>query len=241
MSTYRAIIDSNGQVAEYTNSDDLYLLVEKKSIDPIDNLIEGRIYWNTNFKKFRKYDSISWSDLDSTTTASDDKLVRVSPNDLVSGYLSEKLIPSSSVIFNEINDGGNETYQPYINEDFDFDFSGNLVFNGSVSFGDAVTVNINANTNNLLIPNLGGSLLVRLNFTGNYSLTGIVPNDITKGQWIILNNVGTGSGIFKDNDAGSIAQNRFIIGANKTVQTDEGIALVYDTVDQRWRSFAINI
>ena len=63
MATYRAIVDANGQVAEYTNLDDLYLLVEKKASDPVDNLVEGRVYWNTTRKQLRKYNGSRWSDL----------------------------------------------------------------------------------------------------------------------------------------------------------------------------------
>ncbi|NIQ15951.1 MAG: hypothetical protein GTO02_16620 [Candidatus Dadabacteria bacterium] len=161
--------------------------------------------------------------------------------DILPGYHEDKIIDSQSVLWETFDNFGVKTRSPYINPDYNFDFDGDVSFNGSLSFGPAVTVDINANTNNLLIPNLGSSILIRLNFTGNYALTGIVPNDVTKGQWIIVINVGTGQGSLKDNDAASTAQNRFLLGANKTIQTNEGIALVYDTVDTRWRSFAINI
>lgn len=209
-------------------------------IDAITSPNIGEVIFNTTTNELMFFNGSIWVSVVDAGGTSDDKLFRINSSDSVSGYHENKIIDSPS-IFWTTEGATNKTRKAEIDPNYNFDFSGDVTFNGSISFGAAVTVNINANTNNLIIPNLGSSLLVRLNFTGNYSLTGIVPNDINKGQWIIVNNVGTGSGIFKDNDAGSTAQNRFIIGANKTVQTDEGLAFVYDTVDQRWRSFAINI
>lgn len=209
-------------------------------IDAITAPITGEVIFNTTLGELVFFNGSIWQSVVDAGGTSDDKLFRINASDSVSGYHEDKIIDSDS-IFWTTEGATNKTRKAEIDPNYNFEFDGDISFNGSISFGAAVSVNINANTDNLLIPNLGSSLLVRLNFTGNYSITGIVPNDITKGQWIIVNNVGTGSAIFKDNDAGSTAQNRFIIGANKTVQTDEGLAFVYDTVDQRWRSFAINI
>ena len=108
-------------------------------------------------------------------------------------------------------------------------------------FTGKAEVSITANTNNLSVPVLDNFVLIHLTSTGNFSLTGLVPPDITLGWWMVIYNTGTNNIIFKNNDAGSTAQNRFLLGSDKTLQADEGIALIYDTDDLRWRSFGINI
>lgn len=216
------------------------LVIEGLNEDPLTNVIEGRLYYNVSTKLLRYYNGTNWQNVTGGGGGGDDELFRINSSDAVSGYHEDKILNSESILWT--TEGGvNKTRKAEINPEYNFDFTGNITFDGSINFGAAVTVDVNQNINNLLIPNLGGSILVRLNFTANYSLTGIVPTDLTKGQWIIAINVGAGQGIFKDNDAGSTPENRFLLGANKTVQTNEGVALVYDTVDQRWRSFAINI
>ena len=212
----------------------------QSAIDAITAPIAGEVVFNLDTNELQFYNGSIWLSVVDTGGANDYKKFRINASDSVSGYHEEKIIDSNSIIWTT-EGGTNKTRKAEINQNQDFNFDGNITFNGSVSFGPAITVDINANTNNLLIPGFGSGLLIRLNFTGNYSLTGIVPSDTSKGQWVILNNVGSGLGTFKDNDGNSTAQNRFIIGANKTVQTNEGLALVYDTVDLRWRSFAINI
>lgn len=212
----------------------------QSEVDAITAPTIGELILNTTDNELYFFNGSIWVSVIDTGGTSDDKLFRINGSDSVSGYHEDKIINSDSIIWTT-EGTTNKTRKAEIDPNFNFEFDGNVSFNGSLSFGPAVTAQINANTNNLLIPNLGSSLLIRLDFTGNYFLTGIVPNDITKGQWIIIINVGTGQGSVKDNDAGSTAQNRFLLGANKTIQTNEGLALVYDTVDTRWRSFAISI
>lgn len=121
------------------------------------------------------------------------------------------------------------------------DDNGTIIIEGAVIFGSSETVQINANTNDLVVPNVEKISLLRLDVTGNYDLTGIVTWDTALAQRIIIDNVGTGIVSFKNNSASSLAENRFLIGGNVTVQQDEGIALVYDPVDMRWRSYGKNI
>ena len=112
---------------------------------------------------------------------------------------------------------------------------------GGVVYGGVATEIIAVNTNNLLIPNLANVYLIRINATGNYSLTGIIPADITQAQAIQVFNIGSGNLSFKDNDAGSSANNRFLIGSDRTVQTNEGIGFVYDPISLRWRGSGVII
>lgn len=123
------------------------------------------------------------------------------------------------------------------------DNNNNLIIPGGLQFaGGYSTANITANTNDLSIPNLSSSSLVRITSSGNFSLTGIVVPDNTKSYFFSIFNVGvTGQIIFKNNDAGSLAQNRFLLGNDITVQAGEGLTFIYDPVDQRWRSPGKNI
>lgn len=123
------------------------------------------------------------------------------------------------------------------------DNNNNLVLPGGLQFaGGFSSATITANTNDLLISGLAGSALVRINSTGNFQLTGIVVPDNTKSYFFSIFNVGlTGQITYKNNDAGSIAQNRFLLGADILVQAGEGLSFIYDPVDQRWRSPGKNI
>ena len=115
------------------------------------------------------------------------------------------------------------------------------VISTGLFFAASETVDILANTDDLVVPNLENTVEIRLNPDGNHYLTGLTPFDDTLAQWIVIFNVGTGNLNFKNNDAGSVANARFLMGANKTVQPNEGMTFLYDDVDKRWRSFAINI
>jgi hypothetical protein len=121
--------------------------------------------------------------------------------------------------------------------------NGPLELGGGLQFGSSfATASLSANTDNLLIPNLENSILVRLDAApSNYSLTGIVVPDNTKTFFFSVFNVGTRNITFKDDDVGSTADNRFLLGADVVIQGGEGITLIYDPVDTRWRSPGKNI
>jgi hypothetical protein len=112
---------------------------------------------------------------------------------------------------------------------------------GSLIFENSLTETILANTDNLNVPNIGTTALLRLNVLGNRYITGIIPADNTKSYLLIISNVGTGNLTFRDNNAGSTAENRFLFGGSITVQPNEGLTLVYDDQDQRWRCSGKNV
>ena len=123
--------------------------------------------------------------------------------------------------------------------------SGPLELEGGLQFGSSyASATLTGDTDDLLIANLASSILVRLECDagGTDNLTGIVVPDNTKTYFLSIFNVGTTGLIkFKNDDAGSTAQNRFLIGADRSVQAEEGIMLIYDPVDLRWRSPGKNI
>jgi hypothetical protein len=114
---------------------------------------------------------------------------------------------------------------------------------GSLFFTGSITETLGVSQNNYSIGTLDNFVLIRLNATANINITGLVPPDIALGWYILIYNVSSGANsiTIKNNDAASSASNRFLLGNDKNLQPDEGIALVYDTVSQRWRSFGINI
>ena len=117
----------------------------------------------------------------------------------------------------------------------------NLILNGGMVLPPAINVTLNANTNNLLIPGLSNGVLIRFTTTGNFNLTGIIPPDITQGGLIFVANVGTNNLTLKNNDAGSSANNRFVMGGDKKIQPGEAAIFVYDTISLRYRLFSVNI
>lgn len=115
---------------------------------------------------------------------------------------------------------------------------------GGVNFGsvsDIKNVTLNTDVNNLVIADLENFTLIRVATTGNYNITGLVPYDITVATWVLIFNVGGNSLQIQSNSGSSDPDNRFLLGATKTLQSDEGLALVYDPITLRWRSFGINI
>lgn len=118
---------------------------------------------------------------------------------------------------------------------------GETEFPSGVTLGDAVSATINANTNDLTVPNIETAVVLRLESTGNYSLTGLAPFNPNKAWMLFVVNVGTNNITIPDNSAASLAENRFLLGANKTIQKDEGIIFFYDPISNRWRGGGINI
>jgi hypothetical protein len=114
------------------------------------------------------------------------------------------------------------------------------VISGGIIYSSYENVTITANTDNLSITNIASNVLIRINATGNFNLTGIINPD-GLGREIKVFNVGSNNIILKNNDAGSTAINRFQNGADKTLQAGEGIAMIYDVVDFRWKAFGVNI
>lgn len=118
---------------------------------------------------------------------------------------------------------------------------GEIIFTTGIVMPPAITVNIAASTDNLLVSNLASGALLRVNNTGNNNLSGLVPPDITQGNLLFISNVGTGKLTILDNSASSSANNRFLCNGSKKLQSNEALIMVYDTISLRWRVFAVII
>jgi len=117
-------------------------------------------------------------------------------------------------------------------------FNSPVTFNNGIVFGPGIEANINSNTNDLTVPNLSGGVTLCLNFTGQYKLTGIAVPDPTKSFLLFVKNTGN-SGILRNNDSGSIAQNRFLIPSGNSNFGNKSAILVYDTIAQRWQIYGL--
>ena len=115
------------------------------------------------------------------------------------------------------------------------------IVQGAQFYPDYLEVTLTNNTNNLTLSTLSSFTIFEMDSTGNYSLTGIAPPSTSVGWNIKIFNRGTNNIIFKTQDAASLAENRFDIGADKTVQPNEGIELTYRVAKLRWGSTGINI
>lgn len=112
---------------------------------------------------------------------------------------------------------------------------------GGQFFLDYTSVSITANTNNLAITDIQNFVIIEVTTTGNFNVTGIVPADVSVGWLLKLFNAGINNITLKNNDANSLAPNRFAIGADKLIQPGEGYELTYRPSVQRWGSTGSNI
>jgi hypothetical protein len=115
---------------------------------------------------------------------------------------------------------------------------------GQISFAASLTPSqLTGDVDNYNPSGLGSTNFLRLETDGgNYTISGIVAPNPVVNQGIFIVNIGsTGNIQLLNNNSSSTAENRFLIGGNKTIQDDEGIMLIYDDISQRWRSQAIQI
>jgi len=118
---------------------------------------------------------------------------------------------------------------------------GTTELRGGLILGDSLTVVVDEDTHNFEPEGLDKVVMLRLDVQGNQELTGIVPPDVNKTSLLTVVNVGANVLSVKNEDIASLANNRFCLGSNITVQGGEGITVIYDNVDKCWRSAGKNI
>lgn len=115
-------------------------------------------------------------------------------------------------------------------------------FTGKVVFGAPLSpAALTVNTNNYSPTGLESANVLKLSSTGNVDLTGLLAPSPVEGQFLIIRNIGSNNIIFKNQDANSLAVNRFDAGSNKTVQGGESVLAYYDTDDLRWAVVSTNL
>lgn len=96
---------------------------------------------------------------------------------------------------------------------------------------------LTANTDNYAPTGIVNANCLRLSTDASRNLTGI--NAWKDGRLCFIFNVGTNDLVLV-NDATSTAANRFLLGANVTLNANEGIGLWYDATSSRFRAFGVH-
>ena len=116
------------------------------------------------------------------------------------------------------------------------------ILNGVVCFDGEITPPlITVNQNDYAPAGINTANFVRLSTNGNRQITGIIKPSPLCNQVLHLLNIGVNNVLIRENNAGSLADNRFLLGANKTIQPNEGLFLIYDQTSLKWRSSGANL
>lgn len=119
---------------------------------------------------------------------------------------------------------------------------GAVSFGSDFAFSSSITPPaLTASVNNYNPAGLQTCNFIRLSSTGPVTITGLQEPTPARNQALFICNVGGANITISNENAASLAANRFLIGASKTMQGDEGILLIYDDVSLRWRSQAIQV
>lgn len=133
-------------------------------------------------------------------------------------------------------------YKGIINDAVYVGISGSRIYSTAGSFAFlSVSATLSANTNNLDVGEYG---LIRIQSTGNFDWTGLVPRGgaaANAGRVIYILNRGTNTITLKHEDAASTAENRFYThnGNNLSLQAGHVILGMYDGVLNRWRVWSL--
>ena len=133
-------------------------------------------------------------------------------------------------------------YKAYISDAVYIGIGGGQIYATAGSFAYLPTsVTLSANTNNL---GVGKNGLIRIQSTGNYDLTGLVPiGGAAANAWrvIYILNRGTNTITLKHEDALSTAENRFFThnGNNLSLPANHFVIGMYDELLSRWQVWSI--
>jgi hypothetical protein len=113
-------------------------------------------------------------------------------------------------------------------------------FTGTVDIQQALTVSgaisptsLAANVNDYAPPGFATASVLRMTAGGLYNVTGLAGG--SNGRVIAIYNIGTNPITLTNEDAASLAANRFSVGANVSLGGSQGLTLIYDATAQRWR------
>ncbi len=102
--------------------------------------------------------------------------------------------------------------------------------------GDLTPSQITANQNDYNPSSLSEASVLRLNSNASRNITGLQGG--VDGRVLTVFNIGSNPIVLKNQSTSSVAGNRFALGTDVTLTTDQGISLIYDSTSQRWRSAA---
>ena len=137
--------------------------------------------------------------------------------------------PESLLVYN--TDTGSFNY--YDGSDWR-DLAGTL--NARATLNNIITpAAIGADTNDYAPTGIAEANFLRLSSSATYNITGLLaPASPVDTQVLVIRNVGANNIVLKDQDAGSVAANRFDITADKTLAANDTVTIAYDTTSARW-------
>lgn len=105
------------------------------------------------------------------------------------------------------------------------------------------TAVISADVNNYAPAGYDGASILRIssNAPPVPSITGLQAPSPAVARQIILLNVGSQNVRLSNNSASSLAQNRFYLTGDIQINPNEGVIVVYDIADLRWRVAGVYI
>ena len=111
---------------------------------------------------------------------------------------------------------------------------GRTDFESAVAFiGDISPTQILANQNDYNPTGLADAVILRLTTDASRNISGLQGG--ADGRVISIVNIGSNNIVLTDEDALSLAANRFALTGNLTLRSDQGVVLVYDSTSSRWR------
>ena len=87
---------------------------------------------------------------------------------------------------------------------------------------------------NLTVLDLDTASVLRIASSNDIELTGIADT-ATPFKVLVVLNVGTKKVKIKNNNAGSLAVNRFLCDGDPNMKSNQGMIFIYDGVSERWR------
>lgn len=99
---------------------------------------------------------------------------------------------------------------------------------------------LTSNVNDYNPAGLNEAITIRLESNATRRISGILAPSPMCEQLIHIVNVGSNNIQIRNNNGGSAANNRILIGQNRTLNPNESVVLVYDLISLKWRGFARN-
>src|SRR5690606_27079362 len=95
---------------------------------------------------------------------------------------------------------------------------------------------ITADQNNYAPTGINTTNVLRISTDASRNITGLVNAGAhTSGRVLTIVNIGSNNIVLTNEDAASTAANRFLLGANHTLEANQSITVIYDGTSSRWR------
>ena len=112
-----------------------------------------------------------------------------------------------------------------------------LDVNGTVALSNDISpASIGASQNNYAPAGHDTASVMRLTASGAFNITGLAGG--VDGRMLTIFNIGASTITLTNQDGASTAANRFAIGSNIAIATDQAAILIYDSTSARWRAMA---